>query len=142
MKLTWHCNCGIVNCEGVAEVCDFWNSDTGSYGFKADLCIVPRVWKCTNYIKCTEATGDPEHGLDFVEVETYEGVTHKVCSDCETNGNLTKLLNYKKNVGFGNKDELNADFFEEVWEREVSRLKREGSNRFPTKKSFRDKARG
>ena len=111
MILTWHCNCGIPNCEGVAEVCDFWNSDTGSYGFKADLCIVPRVWKCMNYIKCPEATSDSEHGLDFVEVETYEGVTHKICSDCETNGNLTKLLNYKKSVGFGNLDELNADFF-------------------------------
>jgi hypothetical protein len=94
--------CGIPNCEGVREVCDFYNTlnQKTLMGTIADLCIVPRVRKCTNTIKSTEATGDSEHGLDFVEVETYEGLTHKVCSECQTNGNLTKLLNYKKKDGF------------------------------------------
>ena len=98
MKLTWMCMCGIPNCEGVREVCDFYNTfnEKTLMGTFGDLCTVPRVRKCTNPIKSTEATGDPEHGLDFVEAELYEGFTHKVCSECQTNGNLTKLLNYTK----------------------------------------------
>jgi hypothetical protein len=102
MKLTWMCMCGIPNCEGVAEACDFYNTfnEKTLMGRFGDLCIVPRVRKCTNYIKSPEATGDPEHGLDFVEAKLYEGFTHKVCSECCKNGNLTKLLNYKKKDGF------------------------------------------